>query len=276
MRRVSPRTICMHTPPSLPELQAGFARAMIDGAAPALLPWIEMRGIEPTARLQIYRNAMLATQVAALVTSFPAVERMLGSGCFDGWATRYAAWHGSRSGNLQNLGDDFADYLLAQPELQELGWLGPLARLDWLRQCSILAAEADALDAAAMQAALLAAGDDPLLQLLPNVQALVAPFPLLDLWRYSESPQTHRVDLHGGAQGVLLWREEGQVAMRACTPAAAAFVLALTRGKPISAAMAAARALDGGMTLPTLLGPVLAHALIQNVSPSMTFNENPT
>ena len=30
----------MHAPPSLSELQAGFARAMVDGAAPALLPWM--------------------------------------------------------------------------------------------------------------------------------------------------------------------------------------------------------------------------------------------
>lgn len=266
----------MHTPPSLSELQAGFARAMIDGVAPALLPWIATRGIEPAARLQIYRNAVLATQVASLVTSFPAVERMLGTACFDGWATHYAAWHGSRSGNLQNLGDDFADYLLAQAELQPLDWLGPLARLDWLRQRCILAAEADALDALAMQTALLAAGDDPVLHLLPSVQALAAPFPLLDLWRYCESPETHQVDLQGGAQGVLLWREDGQVAMRACTPAAAAFVLALTGGEPVSVAMAAAHAVDGDMTLPTLLGPVLAHVLIHDVSPSVTINENPT
>ncbi len=249
---------------------------MIDGAAPALLPWIATRGIEPAARLQIYRHAVLATQVASLVTSFPAVERMLGTGCFDGWATRYAAWHGSRSGNLQNLGDDFADYLVAQTELQALGWLEPLARLDWLRQRCILAAEADALDAVAMQAALLAAGDDPVLRLLPSVQAISAPFPLLDLWRYSESPQTRRVDLHGAAQGVLLWREDGQVAMHACMPATAAFVLALSGGEPVSAAMAAARAVDDEATLPSLLGPVLAHALIGNVSPSLTLNENPT
>jgi len=264
----------MHAPPSLSELQAGFARAMIDGTAPALLPWIDTRGVAPAARLQIYRHAILATHVASLVTSFPAVERMLGTECFDGWATRYAAWHGSRSGNLQNLGDDFANYLLAQAELKELGWLGPLARLDWLRQRCILAADADALDAVAMQAALLAAVDDPLLQLLPSVQAIAAPFPLLDLWRYCESPQTHTVDLQAGAQGVLLWREDGQVAMQACTPADVAFVLALKRDAPVSAAMAAAHALDGAAPLPALLGPVLAHALIQGISPSLTFCEN--
>lgn len=256
----------MPAPPSLSELQADFARAMIDGAAPALLPWIGTRGIEPAARLQIYRNAILATQVASLVTSFPAVERMLGADCFDGWATRYAARHGSRSGNLQNLGDDFADYLQVQPELASLGWLGDLARLDWLRQCTILAADSAALDATALQPALLAAGDDPFLHLLPCVQAIAADFPVLDLWRYCESPETLGVDLAGGAQGVLLWREDGQVAMQACAPAAVALITALKHGERVSAAVDAARVLDPDAPLDALLAPLLTRALIHHVS----------
>lgn len=256
----------MPAPPSLSELQAGFARAMIDGAAPALLPWIGTRGIEPAARLQIYRNAILATQVASLVASFPAVERMLGVDCFDGWATRYAAWHGSRSGNLQNLGDDFADYLEARPELSGLSWLGDLARLEWLCQCTMLAADACALDALALQAALLAAGDDPLLHLLPCVHAIAAAFPVLDLWRYCESPETLAVDLAGGAQGVLLWREDGQVAMQACTPATVALVTALKDGKRVTAAVEVAHALDPHSPLDALLGPLLTRALIHHVS----------
>lgn len=255
----------MPAPPSLSELQAGFARAMIDGAAPALLPWIGTRGIDPAARLQIYRNSILATQVDSLLGSFPAVERMLGADCFDGWATRYAAWHGSRSGNLQNLGDDFADYLEAQPELASLTWLGDLARLDWLRQCTILAADGDALDAAALQAAFAAAGDDPFVQLLPCAHAMTADFPLFDLWRYTESPDQLSVALDGGAQGVLLWREDGQVAMQACTPAAVAFILALKRGERLSIALATARAIDPDVPIEALLGPLLGAALISDL-----------
>lgn len=257
----------MPAPPKLSELQAQFARAMVDGAAPSLLPWIAARGIDPAARLRIYRHAILATQVASLVATFPAVERMLGADCFDGWATRYAAWQGSRSGNLQNLGDDFADYLQRQPELAGLAWLGDLARLDWLRQCTILAADADALDASSLHAALQVAGDDPALQLLPCVHALAAGFPVLDLWHYCESPETLQVDLAGDAQGVLLWREHGQVAMLACAPATVALVTALRHGKRASAAVEAARARDAHAALDALLGPLLTHALIHHVSP---------
>ena len=191
---------------------------------------------------------------------------MLGDDCFDGWATRYAAWHGSRSGNLQDLGDDFADYLETQAEFSGMRWLGDLARLDWLRQCTILAADARAMDALALQAALLAAGDDPFLHLLPCVHAIAATFPLLDLWRYCESPETLVVDLAGGAQGVLLWREDGQVAMQACSPATIALTNALKNGKRVSDAVDAAHVLDPDSPLDALLGPLLTRALIHHVS----------
>ncbi len=255
----------MRAPPSLSELQSAFARSIVDGASPMLLPWIAARGIDPAGRLRIYRNAVLATQVETLTSGFPAVQRLLGDACFDGWATRYAAWHGSRSGNLQQLGRDFAGFLEVQPELTMLGWLGDLARLEWLRQCTILAADAPALDLAALQSNLLAAGDDPVLQPLPCVHAIACTMPILDLWRFSQSPDAIAVDLDAGAQGILLWRDGGQVAMQACTPAAAAFVEALIGGATLSHAAIAAMRVDADVELDALLAPLLANALVHKV-----------
>ena len=254
--------------PTLSALQAGFARAIIDGAAPDLLPWIAHRGIAPAARLQIYRNAVLATQVETLSTSFPAVQRLLGDECFDGWATRYAAWHGSSSGNLQQFGHDFAGFLEAQRELETLRWLGDLTRLEWLRQCTILAADACALDVATLHASLLATGDDPILRPLPCVHAIVAAFPVLDLWNFTGSPNATKVDLDAGAQGVVLWREHGQVAMQACAPATATFIEALVGGAMLSHATAAALRIDANAGLAELLAPLLANALVHRVHPA--------
>lgn len=251
--------------PGLHALQVDFARSIIDGAAPQLLPWIASRGIDPAARLQIYRNAILATQVDTLATDFPAVQRLLGEDCFDGWATRYAAWHGSTSGNLQNFGQAFAGFLEDQAELATLRWLGDLARLEWLRQCTILAEEAPALDLATLHASLLATGDDPVLVPLPCVHAMTSTSPILDLWRFSQSPDEVMVDIDAGSQGVLLWRDHGQVAMQACAPATALFVKALLDGATLQGATAAALDFDSNADLAQLLAPLLANTLIHKV-----------
>ncbi|MEO7477621.1 MAG: DNA-binding domain-containing protein [Lysobacteraceae bacterium] len=258
----------MRMSPSLSELQSQFSRSIIDGTTAALSPWIAARGIEPSARLQIYRNAVLATQVETLATSFPAVQRLLGEECFDGWATRYAAWHGSNSGNLQHLGHDFAEFLETRSELATLRWLGDLCRLEWLRQRTILAADAQSLGVAALHASLLAAGDDPVFQLLPCVRTLVSRFPVLDLWRFSQVPDTVAVNLDAGPQAMLFWRDAGLVAMQECPSATIAFIRALIHGATLSKATDAAMRIDANAELAQLMAPLLANGLVRNVVPA--------
>jgi len=246
------------SPPSLAELQRAFAGAIVDGAAPALEPWIAARGIAPAARLRIYRNANLAIHVDALATSYPALQRLLGADCFDGLATRHAAYRGSRSGNLQDYGADFADYLNAQPETGAWPWLGEVARLEWLRQEVALAADEAPADAGALIAALADARDA--LRLRPCVRVLTSAWTVLDLWRYAQASD-NAVD-PATPQSVLLWREDGQVAMRAIAPAQAAFVRALRHEASLALALAAAQLIDALVAPETLLLPLLEHALL--------------
>jgi len=247
------------SPPSLAELQRAFAGAIVDGAAPALEPWIAARGIAPAARLRIYRNANLAIHVDALATSYPALRRLLGEDCFDGLATRHAAYHGNRSGNLQDYGADFAAFVVAQPETAPWPWLGEVARLEWLRQEVALAADAAPADAAVLIAAL--AGAHHALRLRPCVRVLSSAWAVLDLWRHAQAPQDDAVD-PAIPQSVLLWREDGQVAMRAIAPAQAAFVRALLHEASLALALAAAQLIDAQVAPETLLLPLLEHALL--------------
>lgn len=260
------------SPPSLAELQRAFAGAIVDGAAPTLEPWIAARGIAPAARLRIYRNANLAIHVDALATSYPALQRLLGADCLDGLATRHAAYRGSRSGNLQDYGADFADYLAAQPETAAWPWLGDVARLEWLRQEVALAADAAPADADALVAAL--ADPHAALHLRPCVRVLSSAWAALDLWRYAQAPEDGDVE-PAVPQSVLLWREDGQVAMRAIEPAQAAFVRALRHKASLTLALAAAQLIDAQVAPETLLLPLLEHALLAACPVTSCSEESP-
>ncbi|CAM5617710.1 Putative DNA-binding domain-containing protein OS=Rhodanobacter lindaniclasticus OX=75310 GN=B1991_15580 PE=4 SV=1 [Rhodanobacter lindaniclasticus] len=257
-------------PPSLPELQHAFAAALAGDDGATLTPWIATRGIAPAARLRIYRHAGYAIHVEALATSFPALRLLLGEACFDGLATRHAACHGSHSGNLQDYGEDFADFLARQAETAAWPWLRDVARLEWLRQQVALAADALSADAASLIVAF--ADSRRPLHLRPCVRVLTSAWAVLDLWRCaqecpeaSSSPQRKLgpsdVD-PATAQSVLLWREDDQVAMRAIDPAQAAFIRALQDAVPLDHALAAAQAADAQATPETLLRPLLEHALL--------------
>lgn len=247
--------------PSLPELQHAFAAVLRGADGLALSPWIAARSIAPVDRLRIYRHAGYAIHVDALATSFPAVRSLLGEACFDGIATRHAARQGSRHGNLQQYGADFATFLDQQPELSGWPWLGALARLEWLRQQVALAA-----DVAAADGRLLASVNAPW-RLRPCVRVLVSPFAVLELWRHALAPSDHGID-PAIAQSLLLWREGGQVAMREISPAQASFVHQLRQGATPALALAAAQDIDPAIHPESLLAPLLEHALF--AAPTIT------
>lgn len=263
------------SPPSLAELQHAFAAAIVDGGAPALEPWIAARGIAPAARLRIYRHANLAIHVDALATSFPTLQRLLGAECFDGLATRHAAYRGHRNGNLQDYGTDFADFLADQPETAAWPWLADVAKLEWLRQQVALAADEAAADAWALLAAFAGAGHDP--RLRPCVRVLSSASAVLDLWRYGQAADDTGHDAAfdpAAPQNVLLWREGGQVAMCEIAAAQAAFVCALLREVSLDRALEAARSADPQAAPEMLLSPLLEHALFAACSLPSTLEES--
>jgi hypothetical protein len=253
--------------PTLAELQRGFRAAVYEGetAAAALAPCVHAGGIDPLARLRIYRHAVGAIQREALATAFPALRALVGEACFEDLADRYAAEIGSASGDLQDYGAGFAEFVAGRPELAGYPWLADVARLEWLRQQAWLAPSPPVPAADVLAQRLRQAGDDPGLRLREDVRALVADVPALDLWRFAHDPDAVAVDPAGPAQGVLLWRAQTQVAMLAVTPAQAALAAALVAAPSLRAALVVSDADPAA-----LLRPLFDHGLVADAGDAAT------
>ena len=63
--------------PNLLELQLQLRGAVLGGATPELAGEIERDGLAVEARLQVYRNHLVATLTAALESTFPVVRRLV-------------------------------------------------------------------------------------------------------------------------------------------------------------------------------------------------------
>lgn len=252
----------MPTPPCLSELQRAFGAALVEGDGSALAPWIIARGIDPAARLRIYRHANLAIHVEALMASFPATVRLLGEECFDGVATRHAAWIGSTSGNLQTYGTDFPDFLAIQPELAGVAWVADVARLEWLRQEVALAASGVEADPVALVLA-LARDTNAFVHLQPHLRVCDASVPALDLWRFAMD-LAPAIAPDAVPQHVLLWRTSEGIVMHAVAPALARFARALQDGCRLAAAWEIAR--TPALAPESVLAPLLDHRLIAAIT----------
>ena len=97
--------------PSLPELQRAFGAALLLGETADIEPYIVPNGVEPAARLRIYRNNARENFLAALRASFPVLERLVGADYFRQLACDYMQRFPSPSGNLHHTGEQLATYL---------------------------------------------------------------------------------------------------------------------------------------------------------------------
>ncbi|TAN08217.1 MAG: DUF2063 domain-containing protein [Rhodanobacteraceae bacterium] len=252
----------MPAAPALPELQRRFLAALYDDAEPGPVAAIAGNGLEPDARLRIYRHSCNEIQTGALRAAYPAVLALVGAAFFDQTARGYRRAHPSGSGNLQGLGADFADHLESLSALAGFPYLPDVARLEWRRQLSALAAEAELVtpDAITQQ---LASGEGSIeIKLHPSVHTLDSQHPVLTIWRYATDPTPEGLQLTGDGEQVVLWREDGEIAMD--TPDAASFACidALLHGKTLGHAHAAAKAQDSNFDLSACLVSLAEHGLV--------------
>lgn len=255
----------MRAAPSLPELQRRFADALL-GADTVPDDWIAGHGLDPQARVQVYRNLVFNNHAAALRTSYPAVLKLVGEDFFEAAAARYLHDYGSGSGNLQDYGAAFPGFLARMPEASSLAYLPDVARLEWARQESYLAADAAPLN----PAVLTDMPEDELAKLKlilhASVRLVVSDHPICDIWMFCQQTAPEHLDLSGAGQSVLIWRDGHQLAMQPVSNGQREFITALGAGETLAAAHAGALTAEPSFDLITCLQWLLQTGVITGLS----------
>lgn len=266
----------MHAAPSLPELQRIFLAALYDTVEPGPVASIKGHGLDPDARLRVYRRACNEIQTAALRTTYPAVLALVGEAFFDQTARGYRRAHPSTSGNLQEFGAAFAEYLETLTACRSLAYLADVARLEWLRQQTVLAPESQPIPSDALTNRLNAARGLLQMVLHPSVRLFASRYAVLTIWRYAIQPTAERLTLGEEGERMALWREDGEVAMTVLDPASFTCIEALMQGLSLDAAQAAAMAVDPDFALAECVESLLQRRLITGVRPFVAPCEEPS
>ena len=93
------------------ELQMRLRRAVLGGDTAEIVAAIQGDGLDPAARVGIYRHHAFATLGDALQTTFPVVCRLVDKRFFGYAAHEYLREHPPHSRCLVEYGADFADFL---------------------------------------------------------------------------------------------------------------------------------------------------------------------
>ena len=241
------------------ERQGQFAAALCSAEQPMPPGCIAPDGLPDATRFAVYRNNVASSLIECLRLGYPAIERLLGAACFREAALRFVAEAPPRSAVMLEYGQGFAEFLAQLEPLAALPYLADVARIEraWLE--AYHAAEATALDPAALAAVPAHRCGDLCLTLHPSVRIVQSAFPALTIWQFNIAATAPiPVDLPTVAQDTLVARADAEVEVRSLPPGGAVFLSALGAGETLaaSAALASAAAAEFDLTehLTALLG----------------------
>jgi hypothetical protein len=225
--------------PSLRELQSAVMHALLDGEPERAAPLIVAGAIAPEHALDVYANNARTHFVESLIASFPAIRRLVGEDYFRQCARGCHARHPSLSGDLQAAGTHFPPYLSQLHRDDEFRYLGEVARLEWLIQETLLAADHGPLDLAKLGAVAAGDYDDLRFILHPSARLFASEFPCSRIWEANvgSDAEPELIDLGVGPDRVLLVRNGGQLKCHRLSHGEQAFLQSVLAGERFAAAV---------------------------------------
>lgn len=210
---------------------------------------------EPTA-LAIHRNSGVRAAIDALAANYPVVCALFGEAPFAACAGAYLRAHPPREPRLSHVGASFATFLGTYPPAVDMPWIADVAGLERLWLESLFAADATALDGAALVAT--GVDDGTRLALHPATRFAHFASPAVSIWHAHD-----RAD--PGALEALAWQPESAIVTRpdrtieiaVLEPAGLAFVSAIAAARTVVAAGEAALAVDPDLDLATLFAGLI-------------------
>lgn len=161
--------------------------------------------------LEIYRRNLRANLGGALGSTYPVVLRLVGDAFFREAAHRYVLAQASTSGDLNDYGADFAAFLARYEHARDLGYLPDVARLEWACHESYRAADAPALDFAALAQVPPDAQATIRFRLHPAVRLVESRHPVASIWQANQPGNDGTPARTEGGEQVLVRRDQGVV-----------------------------------------------------------------
>jgi len=231
--------------PSLRELQEGFAAALFNPGAGRQAPGIRADGISPAVRLGFYRTSVFENYRKGLSATYPAIEKLVGTGYFSILADEYARRCPSRSGDVGRHAEHFAEFLRAHPCARELPYLRDVARLEWCIEESFHEAEHVPLSLTRLAGVPVDQCERLRLLLAPSCRLLSSAFPVDRIWQICQPDFVGEVeaDLDRGVD-LLIRRDGYAVAVEPLPRGDFAMLGALSSGHNLRAAFGHASGVD--------------------------------
>jgi hypothetical protein len=246
----------------LHELQSAFVAAVQGDTAHADVLRRHIAGdrLSPERRLEVYANTVSVNRRNVLRAVYPVIERLVGAEFFAYAADSFSRSFPSRSGNLDDFGAEFPDFLAGFAPAASLPYLPDVARLELAIDRLAVAAD----PSPGMQT-VEAIGAEDGFTLSPACRLIGSAFPILRIWQVNQPEHDGNdiVDLAQGPAHLLAYRNGFMVEIAEIGPGEFTLLSLLAAGASVGAAIAAAVERAGDFDPAASLGRRLADGTLR-------------
>lgn len=230
----------LEMPRQLQEMQRAFSTALLKTDDD--LSFLRGEAGQLQLRLAAYRRNVLGNWRAALASTYATVRSALGADAFDNLAARYCTTHPARSGDLNEYGRDFPQWLAESAHWAggfDVALIADLAQLDVRLQDAYYAPDHDPLDLAVLAAIPADCHDRLRIRLAPSLSLIRSRWQIAAWWQalQTQDAETAPAESCSAAwtarRGGLVWPEPASIAD-------AVFIDALLAGESLAEAIAQA------------------------------------
>jgi hypothetical protein len=228
-------------------IQRRFSKAIVSADGDRALADIRPGALSAERRLAVYRHNVITNLTNALADLYLVIHNIVDAPFFREAARVFITTIPSTSGNLNDFGAQFGQFLRGYAPAAELPYLPDVATLEWKWHCAFHAADGNDQSAQSEPLVTRLGGIAP--DVLPSVRFVLHPsvalvqsaYPLFTIW------QVNQPDYDGDwsvdwdhAESVVIYRDGFDVAIREIDAGAAAFLNAIASEKPLGEALESA------------------------------------
>ncbi len=220
---------------SLRDLQTQFETDLFDGNV-AKSAYILKDGISVKERIAIYRHNVFSNYRKTLSAVYPVVERLVGEQFFRQAADSYISAYPSLSGDLNEYGANFPQFLTAYAPVSKLPYLPAVASLEWLIELVFHAAD----EMPKVLEKLINVPEDKYGELHfllnPASQLFQSNYPVAKIWQVNQADWQGdcAVDLQLGGCELLILRKDFSISINPLAKGEYLMLLGLAKGEDIN------------------------------------------
>lgn len=235
----------------------------------------QTEGLEFNAKgLAVYQRNLAANAKRALAISFPTIHQLVGDDCFTLLASDFLFDNPLNGGDWGEWGEEFAEWMTDNYQLNDYPYLGDCAQLDWLTHQSERAPDT-AINTRSL--ALLEQTDAYKIKLRfpERTTVMASAYPIVDIWNAHQSAGVNSPEqepllakaaesiAEHKPQAALVWRPEWKVAVSDTTPSNYLWLQSCLQGNSIGDALDAVSHTD--FSFETWLPQALQSGLVHGV-----------